>query len=78
MGLIKAAIETIGAFGNAIGNTLSSSWVDYFESGDMTGILMKRGVKIASKGSKNKSGDENIIVPSPAAIPMIRLRLRRL
>ena len=61
MGLIKAAIETIGAFGNAIGNTLSSSWVDYFESGDMTGILMKRGVKIASKGSKNKSGDENII-----------------
>ena len=61
MGLIKAAIETIGAFGNAIGNTLSSSWVDYFESGDMTGILMKRGEKIASKGSKNKSGDENII-----------------
>ena len=61
MGLIRVALSALGAIGNAAGNTLSSSWVDYFESGDMTGILMKRGNKIASKGSQNKGGDSNII-----------------
>ncbi len=61
MGLIKVAVEALGAITNAAGNTLSSSWVDYFESGDMTGLFMKRGVKIASKGSVNKGGDDNII-----------------
>ena len=62
MGLIKLAAEAIGAIGNAIGTTGDSMWVDYFESGDMSGgVLMKRGVKIASKGSVNKYGDGNII-----------------
>ena len=62
MGLIKMAAEAIGAIGNAIGTTADSVWVDYFESGDMSGgILMKRGVKIGTKGSVNKYGDQNII-----------------
>ncbi len=61
MGLIKVAAAAIGALGGAIDNTLGSSFVDYFESGDMTGVLMKRGTKIASKGSVNKGGDVNII-----------------
>ena len=62
MGLIKIVADTIGALGGAIGTTASSAWVDYFESGDMSGgVLMKRGTKIASPGSKNKGGDSNII-----------------
>ena len=62
MGLIKVAAQTLGALGNAINTTGESLWVDYFESGDMSGgILMKRGEKISSKGSKNKGGDQNII-----------------
>ena len=61
MGLIKVATQVFGALNGAIDNTLTSAWVDYFESGDMTGILMKRGNKISSKGSVNKKGDENII-----------------
>ena len=61
MGLIKVAAGAIGSISNAVSNTLSSTWVDYFESGDMTGILMKRGNKIASKGAQNKGGDDNII-----------------
>ena len=61
MGLIKVAAQALGSIGNAVSNTLTSSWVDYFESGDMSGILMKRGEKIASKGSVNKGGDSNII-----------------
>ncbi len=62
MGLIRIAAEAIGAIGNALNTTADSMWVDYFESGDMSnGILMKRGVKIGSKGSQNKYGDQNII-----------------
>ena len=61
MGLIKVAAQAIGALSGAVSNTLTSAWVDYFESGDMTGILMKRGNKIASKGSMNRGGDDNII-----------------
>ena len=62
MGLIKIAAQTLGALGNAINTTGESMWVDYFESGDMSGgVLMKRGEKISSKGSKNKGGDQNII-----------------
>ncbi len=61
MGLIKVAAQALGSIGNAFDTTMTSSWVDYFESGDMTGILMKRGNKIATKGSKNKGGDDNII-----------------
>ncbi len=61
MGLIKIAAQTIGAFGNAVNTTADNMWTEYFESGDMSGgILMKRGERIASKGSKNK-GDANII-----------------
>jgi len=61
MGLIKVAAQALGALSGSVSNTLTSSWVDYFESGDMTGILMKRGNKIASKGSVNRGGDSNII-----------------
>lgn len=62
MGLIKLAAQAIGSIGNAINVTADSMWVDYFESGDMSnGVLMKRGNKIASKGSQNKHGDQNII-----------------
>ena len=61
MGLIKVAASALGALGGAIDTTLSASWVDYFESGDMSnGVIMKRGDKIVVKGSKNK-GDQNII-----------------
>ena len=61
MGLIKLVAEAVGAFSGAIGTTADSMWVDYFESGDMSGVLMKRGTKISSKGSVNKYGDQNII-----------------
>ncbi|MDO4619976.1 MAG: SPFH domain-containing protein [Lachnospiraceae bacterium] len=62
MGLIKLAAETLGALGNAVNTTGESLWVDYFESGDMSGgVIMKRGTKIGSKGSMNKGGDQNII-----------------
>ncbi len=60
MGLIKIAATTLGALGNAIDQTASNMWTEYFESGDMTGILMKRGEKIYTKGSRN-SGDPNVI-----------------
>ncbi len=61
MGLIKIAAQALGAFGNAINTTGGAMWTDYFESGDMSnGVLMKRGEKISSKGSKNK-GDGNLI-----------------
>ncbi|MBQ6376928.1 MAG: SPFH domain-containing protein [Lachnospiraceae bacterium] len=62
MGLIKVAANALGALGNAVNTTGSSLWVEYFESGDMSGgILMKRGVKISTAGSKNTKGDQNII-----------------
>ncbi len=61
MGLIKIAADTIGALGNAVNTAGQGMWTEYFESGDMSGgILMKRGVRISSKGSKNR-GDVNII-----------------
>ena len=61
MGLLKVASSALAALGGAIDTTLSASWVDYFESGDMSnGVIMKRGNKIVTKGSKNR-GDENII-----------------
>ena len=62
MGLIKVAANALGALGNAMNTTGSSLWVDYFESGDMSGgVIMKRGEKISTKGSKNTKGDQNII-----------------
>lgn len=62
MGLLKLAASAIGALGGAFDTTTSGMWVDYFESGDMSdGVIMKRGVKVASKGSVNKYGDQNII-----------------
>lgn len=60
MGLIRIAAQTLGSLGNAINVTGGAMWTDYFESGDMSGILMKRGEKISSKGSHNR-GDKNII-----------------
>lgn len=61
MGLIKAASEVIGAVSGALGTTANAIWTDYFESGDMTGVIMKRGEKIVGAKSKNRSGDDNII-----------------
>ena len=62
MGLIKIAADVIGSFGNSLNTTAAGMWVDYFESGDMSnGVLMKRGNKIVSKGSRNRGGDDNII-----------------
>ena len=44
MGLIKLVADAIGAAGGALDTTISGSWIDYFESGDMSGgIIMKRG-----------------------------------
>ena len=40
MGLIKAASEVIGAVSGALGTTANAIWTDYFESGDMTGVIM--------------------------------------
>ncbi len=61
MGLVKLAVQTIGAFGSAVNATGANMWTEYFESGDMSGgILMKRGEKIVTKGSRNR-GDDNII-----------------
>lgn len=61
MGLIRIAAQTLGSLGNAVNVTGNGMWTDYFESGDMSnGILMKRGEKISSKGSRNR-GDRNII-----------------
>ncbi len=62
MGLIKLAVDAIGAVGGALDTTISGSWIDYFESGDMSGgIIMKRGNKIVGPKSRNKGGDDNII-----------------
>jgi len=62
MGLIKVVSNIVGAASGALGTSVGSAWVDYFESGDMSGgVLMKRGVKIAGKNSRNKGGDDNII-----------------
>ena len=61
MGLIAAAASVLGAAGAAVNTTAESMWVDYFESGDMSGgILMKRGERISKKGA-GKHGDQNII-----------------
>ncbi|MGX8703078.1 MAG: SPFH domain-containing protein [bacterium] len=62
MGLIKLAVDAIGAVGGALDTTISGSWIDYFESGDMSnGVIMKRGNKIVGPKSRNKGGDDNII-----------------
>jgi membrane protease subunit (stomatin/prohibitin family) len=62
MGLIKAAIEAVGAISGGLSTTANSIWVDYFESGDMSnGVIMKRANKIVGPKSRNKSGDQNII-----------------
>lgn len=62
MGLIKAIGEAIGAVGGGLSTTANAAWVDYFESGDMSGgILMKRGDKIVGPKSKNNKGDQNMI-----------------
>ena len=61
MGLIAAAASVLGAAGTAVNTTAESMWVDYFESGDMSGgVLMKRGERISKKGA-GKHGDQNII-----------------
>ena len=61
MGLIAAAASVLGAAGAAVNTTAESMWVDYFESGDMSGgVLMKRGERISKKGA-GKHGDQNII-----------------
>ena len=47
MGLIKAAIEAVGAISGGLSTTTNSIWVDYFESGDMSNsVIMKRANKI--------------------------------
>lgn len=61
MGLISVAANIIGAGMNALNTTASNIWLEYFESGDMSnGVIMKRGEKIYTKGSRNR-GDNNII-----------------
>lgn len=63
MGLIKVMSDIGGAALNSASATLHSGlWTEYFESGDMSnGIIMKRGDRITSNGSKNKQTDDNLI-----------------
>ncbi len=70
MGLIKStisgvkdAVETgLGAGANAVtGTVASAAWKEYFQSGDMSGVLMKSGEKILTSGGKNTKADDNLI-----------------
>lgn len=63
MGLIKLAVDVIGAAGKSADNALNSGlWKEYFTSGDMSSsVLMKRAEKVMPKGSVNKRTDDNLI-----------------
>ena len=62
MGLIRLAAAVLGAGAASLNTTLGNSWIDYFESGDMSGgVIQKRANRIVGPRSKNKNSDENII-----------------
>ena len=62
MGLIRLAAAVLGAGAASLNTTLGNSWIDYFESGDMSGgVIQKRAHRIVGPRSKNKNSDENII-----------------
>jgi len=63
MGLISFMGDVLDSGWNSIkGSTQSSIWKEYFESGNMSdGVLMKRGEKIITSGSRNKKADDNLI-----------------
>ena len=63
MGLIRFVGDVLGGGINAVkGAANSALWTEYFESGDMSdGVLMKRGEKIITTGSKNRRSDNNLI-----------------
>ena len=62
MGLIRLAAAVLGAGAASLNTTLGNSWIDYFESGDMSGgVSQKRANRIVGPRSKNKNSDENII-----------------
>jgi len=67
MGL-KNIIDALGGFvtsgSNAIENVINSQYKEYIVSGDMTGVLMKRGEFVLAEDSKNRwsrRNDKNII-----------------
>ena len=62
MGLIRLAAAVLGAGAASLNTTLGNSWIDYFESGDMSGgVIQRRAQRIVGPRSKNKNSDENII-----------------
>ncbi|MDO5448574.1 MAG: SPFH domain-containing protein [Clostridia bacterium] len=60
MGLKKIA-EAVGLTGAVSGVAASAAWKEYFQSGDMAGVIMKRGEKIIVGGGKNTKADDNLI-----------------
>ena len=47
MGLIRLAAAVLGAGAASLNTTLGNSWIDYFESGDMSGgVIQKRANRI--------------------------------
>ena len=60
MGLIRLAAAVLGAGAASLNTTLGNSWIDYFESGDMSGgVIQRRAQRIVGPRSKNKNSDEN-------------------
>ena len=42
MGLIRLAAAVLGAGAASLNTTFGNSWIDYFESGDMSGGVIQR------------------------------------
>lgn len=61
-GVREVVTEVGGAgIGSVVGAVSSAAWKEYFQSGDMSGVLLKSAEKIITAGGKNTKADDNLI-----------------